>query len=192
MVTVATKCGVEELDMLVHVDSLRGYSLPDCVYKCESLRALKLNLQMGRLTLENVDGISDLTMTSSSLEDLEISDCRFPNSFIDGKFNISCSSLKNDSPIVFKKLQNLVLLTDGSFADQIPTIASFLRGLPNLRRLIIRCEQISHELSDPNASLTESTLNPCVGQDLKNVKIEAVQGQLSRVCRMLGREDNCF
>jgi hypothetical protein len=132
-VTVATKCGVEELDMLVHVDSLKGYSLPDCVYKCESLRALKLNLQMGRfsfqilgfdwlkdlwldsvtigdkyfgqrisdrckclkrLTLENVDGISDLTMTSSSLEELEISDCRFPNSFFDGKFNISCSSLK--------------------------------------------------------------------------------------------------
>jgi hypothetical protein len=69
--------------------------------------------------------------------------------------------MQNDSPIVFKKLQNLVLLTDGSFADQIPTIASFLRGLPNLRRLIIRCEQISHELSDPNASLTQTTLNPC-------------------------------
>jgi hypothetical protein len=40
--------------------------------------------------------------------------------------------------------------------------------LPNLRRLIIRCEQISHELSDPNASLTESTLNPCLFSPRQN------------------------
>ncbi|KAJ6745542.1 hypothetical protein OIU74_028259 [Salix koriyanagi] len=421
-VTIATKCGVEELDMLVHVDPLRGYSLPDCVYKCESLRALKLNLQMGRfsfqilgfdwlkdlwldsvtigdkyfgqrisdwckclkrLTLENVDGINDFTLTNSSLEELEISGCRFPSSFSGGKFSISGSSFKvltisrcqfkalwhvnlnclslenltvqdsefgrvfvckidcesletlevcgsnfleacqllvdcpsliyamisscrfanvcflniksfslqgltlseckfssleigsqyskpkkeikvgtgpcrriimkaenletlngmvsllnarihikppcqhrseesdrrckhsksliycaakllqclsearflsintwpieiffmqNVSPIVFKKLQNLVLLTDGSFADQIPIIASFLKGLPNLRRLIIKCDQISHELSDPNLidllGLNSRSYNLTgIGQDLKNVKIEAVQGQ---------------
>ncbi|KAB5553272.1 hypothetical protein DKX38_010583 [Salix brachista] len=458
-VTIATKCGVEELDMLVHVDPLRGYSLPDCVYKCESLRALKLNLQMGRfsfqilgfdwlkdlwlvsvtigdkyfgqrisdwckclkrLTLENVDGINDFTLTNSSLEELEISGCRFPSSFSGGKFSISGSSFKvltisrcqfkalwhvnlnclslenltvqdsefgrvfvckidcesletlevcgsnfleacqllvdcpsliyamisscrfanvcflniksfslqgltlseckfssleigsqyskpkkeikvgtgpcrriimkaenletlnvsssdaysyefplsisapklkdlwwtgdpidfsylnqgmvsllnarihikptcqhrseesdrrckhsksliycaakllqclsearflsintwpieiffmqNVSPIVFKKLQNLVLLTDGSFSDQIPIIASFLKGLPNLRRLIIKCDQISHELSDPNLidllGLNSRSYNLTgIGQDLKNVKIEAVQGQ---------------
>ncbi|CAK7353402.1 unnamed protein product [Dovyalis caffra] len=420
-VSIATKCGVEELDMLLHVEPGRGYSLPGCIYKCESLRALKLNLQMGkfcfqilgfdwlkelwldsvtigdkyfgqktdlckslkRLILENVDGINDLSIKSSSLEKLEISDCRFANSFFGGNFNISSSSFKvltisgcqfkaswqvnlncpsvenltvqdsefgrvfvckidcesletlqvcgshfsaafqlqvdcpsvikamisncrfaevcflnikssfldgltlseckfsplesesqysrpkkeikagpgpyrriiikaenletlditssdaysyefplsisapnlkdlwwtgdpvdfsylkqgmlslvnaridikpscqhrseesdrrckhsksliycaakflqclsearflrintwpieNDSPIVFEKLQNLVLLIKGSFADQVPIIASFLKGLPNLRRLIIRCDQKSHELSDPN------------------------------------------
>jgi len=131
-VTIATKCGVEELDMLLHVDPWRGYSLPGCVYNCESLRALKLNLQMGRfnfrvagwdwlkdlwldsvtvediyfgqrisewckslkrLTLEDVDGISGgLNMTTSSLEELTISGCDF--GFTGGNFNISSSSFK--------------------------------------------------------------------------------------------------
>jgi hypothetical protein len=61
--------------------------------------------------------------------------------------------MQNDYPIVFKNLQNLVLLSDGSLADQIPFIASFLKGMPNLKKLIISCFDKSHELSDPNVSL---------------------------------------
>lgn len=61
--------------------------------------------------------------------------------------------MQNDYPIVFKNLQNLVLLSDGSLADQIPFIASFLKGMPNLKKLIISCFDTSHELSDPNVSL---------------------------------------
>jgi len=45
---------------------------------------------------------------------------------------------QKDFSMVFKKLHHLILLIDGSYADQVPIIASFLKGLPNLRRLIIR------------------------------------------------------
>jgi len=71
-VTIATKCGVEELDMRLHVDPWRGYSLPGCVYNCESLRALKLNLQTGRFNFRVAgwDWLKDLWLDSVTVEDI--------------------------------------------------------------------------------------------------------------------------
>ncbi|KAF9681192.1 hypothetical protein SADUNF_Sadunf06G0199900 [Salix dunnii] len=88
--------------------------------------------------------------------------------------------MQNDSPITFKNLQNLVLLSDGSLADQIPFIAPFLEGMPGLKKLIISCFYKSHELSDPNLinllGLNSRSFNVTeVSRDLKIARIEAVQ-----------------
>ncbi|KAF2304501.1 hypothetical protein GH714_032806 [Hevea brasiliensis] len=136
-VKIATKCNVGELDILVNLDEWLGwgvYSLPECVFRCKSLRVLKLNLQMGKFYLvstENMDSVEDLLLdsmiinernfgekisgswtslrrlilekvhlvvelniTSSSLEELKMSNCE-GGAYVDWHFSVSSSSLKN-------------------------------------------------------------------------------------------------
>lgn len=63
--------------------------------------------------------------------------------------------MQNDEPVLFGNLLHLVLLVDDSMqAGQIPVIASFLKGLRNLKTLTIKCDQKSHVLNDPNVGKT--------------------------------------
>lgn len=71
-VHIATRCDVQELDILFCVDNWRGYLLPDCVYNCQSLRALRLNLQKGNFFLQSrkLDSLEDLWLDSLTIMDL--------------------------------------------------------------------------------------------------------------------------
>ncbi|XP_050225015.1 uncharacterized protein LOC126674556 [Mercurialis annua] len=58
--------------------------------------------------------------------------------------------MQNDEVMYFDNLERLILVADDSLVEQVPIIASFLKGLPNLNTLWIRCQNKSHLIGDPN------------------------------------------
>ncbi|WCJ29792.1 hypothetical protein M5689_011404 [Euphorbia peplus] len=84
--------------------------------------------------------------------------------------------MQNDEPVIFKNLLHLFLLVnDDVLADQLPVIASFLKGLPKLSTLIIKFEKQSALLGDPDLidllGLSPTDFTMSLGDDLKQLKI---------------------
>ncbi|EEF45933.1 conserved hypothetical protein [Ricinus communis] len=89
--------------------------------------------------------------------------------------------MQNDEPIYFDSLVRLILIINDSLAEKLPVIASFLKGLPNLRILFIKCEKKSHALGNPNLinslGLCQESFNLLFSEDWKKIKIEKITAQ---------------
>ncbi|KDP34231.1 hypothetical protein JCGZ_07802 [Jatropha curcas] len=89
--------------------------------------------------------------------------------------------MQNDEILYFDNLMCLTLMVGDSLVDQIPVIVSFLKGLPNLRRLVIKCEHKSPILGDPNfinlLGLCPKSFNLSVTEDWRKVEIHKRKAQ---------------
>lgn len=107
--------------------------------------------------------------------------------------------MQNDEPIIFKNLVNLSLLVDDLSAEKLPVIAAFLKGLPNLIALVIKCEKKSSLLGDPDVSncLISFVINPfmvgycnCLNVCSFSMQLIGLLGLCSRTCSLSLSDDS--
>ncbi|XP_065850910.1 uncharacterized protein [Euphorbia lathyris] len=131
---------------------------PSCQHKSKKL-ASRCKLFMG-----SIYSVAVLLQSLKDVKSLEIN-----------VWPIELFFMQNDEPIIFKNLLHLFLLVNDLSAEQLSGIASFLKGLPNLITLVVKCEKKSALRGDPELivllGLCPKAFTVSFSEDSKQLKI---------------------